>query len=101
MPAYEVLVPLTELAAVEDGVDRGRRRVVSNVKGNRGRVRVRRGRAMMRFKQRDMEDGMEARKMRGKTELVGGVGDSEVDGEGTEPAVVELVGRSRRLDVPT
>ena len=56
---------------------------------------------MIRFEQRDVENGMEARKMRGKTELVGGVGDSEVDGERTESAVVELVGRSRRLDVPS
>ena len=55
---------------------------------------------MIRFKQRDMEDRMEARKMRGKMELVGRVRDSEVDGERTESAVVELVGWLHHLDVP-
>ena len=55
----------------------------------------------MGFEERDVENGVETREVGRETKLVGGVGDGTFKGERAEPTMVELVGRTRSLDVPT
>ena len=53
------------------------------------------------FEKRYMEDGMKPGKVRREAKLVCRVRDGMVDGERTEAAMIELVGRPRGLNVAT
>lgn len=60
LPAHEILVVLSELAAVEDGVDGARRRVFKDFDGSGGCVGVEVRRIVVGFEKRNMEDGVKA-----------------------------------------
>ena len=59
------------------------------------------GRVGVGFEEGNMEDGVKTGKVWGETELVGVVGDGAFNGEWTEAAMIELVGRTSRLDMAT
>ena len=96
-----VTVTLTELATVEDGVDgNGRSVIVCEVEGNRSGMRMKLGRIVVGFEERNVKDGMKTGEVRRETELVCKVRDGAINGERTKTSMIELIRRACGLDMP-
>ena len=90
---------MTEFACIKNGMYSRGREVVRKFERDRRSVGAEFGRVVVWFKKRNVEHRMKTGKVGGKTKSVGKVGDSAVDGEGTEPPVLKFIRRARGLDV--